>query len=57
MISERGIRARARPAASLSIIGSAKLAVLPVPVCAQPRTSRPVATTGMAFCWIGVGVV
>ena len=30
------------------MIGSEKLAVLPVPVCAAPMTSRPASTTGMA---------
>ncbi|CAB5283835.1 hypothetical protein IST453_00804 [Burkholderia multivorans] len=39
------------------MIGSEKLAVLPVPVCAAPMTSRPASTTGMACAWIGVGVV
>ena len=56
-VSERGIRTRARPAASLSIIGRTKLAVFPVPVCAQPRTSRPRWTWGIACSWIGVGIV
>ena len=50
-------RARARPAVSLSIIGSAKLAVLPVPVCAQPSTSRLAMTWGIDCCWIGVGEI
>ncbi len=40
-ISERGMRARARPLASMWIIGSVKPAVFPVPVCAMPSTSRP----------------
>ena len=31
-IRERGMRARARPCASISIIGNVKEAVLPVPV-------------------------
>jgi hypothetical protein len=39
------------------MIGSEKLAVLPVPVCAAPITSRPASTTGIACAWIGVGVV
>jgi hypothetical protein len=52
----RGMRARARPRASAVIIGSVKLAVLPVPVCAMPRTSRPSSAGGMAPAWIGVGV-
>ena len=47
-ISERGMRARARPASSRTSIGSTKPAVLPVPVCAMPSTSRPVTATGMA---------
>ena len=57
MISDRGMRALARPAERMSIIGSVKDAVLPVPVCAQPRTSRPIRTYGIAFSWIGVGFV
>ena len=56
-ISVRGMRARARPAASLSIIGNVNEAVLPVPVWAMPRTSRPFSTSGMACAWIGVGVL
>jgi hypothetical protein len=55
--SERGMRALERPAASLSIIGRVKAAVLPVPVWAMPSTSRPASATGMACSWIGVGVV
>src|SRR5438876_184072 len=35
--------------------GSANPAVLPVPVWAPPRTSRPCSTSGMACAWIGVG--
>ena len=38
-ISERGIRARLRPWARMSIIGSTKPAVLPVPVWAMPIRS------------------
>ena len=38
-------------------IGSAKAAVLPVPVWAMPSRSRPSSTAGMAWAWIGVGVV
>ena len=34
--------------------GSVKAAVLPVPVCAAPITSRPCSTIGMALAWIGV---
>ena len=55
-ISERGMRARARPDSSRAIIGRTNEAVLPVPVWAMPRTSRPVMATGMAWAWIGVGV-
>ena len=35
-------------------VGSVKAAVLPVPVCAAPITSRPASTTGMALAWMGV---
>ena len=42
---------------SLCRIGSAKPAVLPVPVWAPPMTSRPARTTGIACGWMGVGVV
>jgi hypothetical protein len=45
----------ARPLARMSIIGRVKAAVLPVPVWAQPRTSRPMSTIGMACSWMGVG--
>ena len=38
-------------------IGRTNAAVLPVPVWAQPRTSRPSSTCGMQRCWTGVGVV
>src|SRR5690606_37380772 len=38
-------------------MGSVKAAVLPVPVWAAPMTSRPSMTTGMAWLWIGVGMV
>ena len=34
--------------------GSEKAAVLPVPVCAAPITSRPASTIGIALAWIGV---
>jgi len=37
-------------------IGRANAAVLPVPVWAMPRTSRPARTTGMAWAWMAVGV-
>ena len=33
----------------------AKAAVLPVPVCASPRTSRPSRAAGMVRAWIGRG--
>ena len=51
------MRARAREPDSMSSIGSVKPAVLPVPVCATPSTSRPISTNGIACAWIGVGVV
>ena len=54
-MSERGILARPWPSAKTSIIGSVKLAVLPVPVWAQPITSRIIKTAGIALAWIGVG--
>ena len=54
---ERGMRIFPRPSAKISIIGRTKEAVLPVPVWAHPRTSRPIRTMGMAFSWMGVGVV
>src|ERR1700759_3079122 len=38
-------------------MGNAKAAVLPVPVWAMPQRSRPPRTFGMAWDWIGVGVV
>src|SRR3954467_9500535 len=38
------------------MIGSAKAAVLPVPVCAMPMTSRLASSSGMVWAWIGVGV-
>ena len=44
----RGIRALARDPVRISSMGSTKDAVLPVPVCAQPSTSRPISTCGMA---------
>ena len=43
--------------ASRSIIGITKAAVLPVPVCAHPSTSRPASPGGMAWAWMGVGSV
>ncbi len=36
-------------------IGSPKAAVLPVPVCAWPITSRPSSSGGIACSWIGEG--
>ena len=36
-------------------IGRTKAAVLPVPVWARPRMSRPSKAAGMAFSWMGVG--
>ncbi len=51
----RGMRARAREPERISSIGRVKPAVLPVPVCAAPSTSRPISTTGIACSWIGVG--
>lgn len=36
--------------------GSVNAAVFPVPVCAMPMTSAPLATFGMALSWMGVGV-
>ena len=37
--------------------GSAKAAVLPVPVWAMPSTSRPCSSAGMVRAWMGVGTV
>ena len=37
-------------------MGSAKAAVLPVPVCAPAIRSQPSSTIGMACAWMGVGV-
>ena len=53
----RGMRARARPFSDSEIIGNVKAAVLPVPVCAMPITSRRCKTCGMACAWIGVGAL
>ena len=36
-------------------MGSAKAAVLPVPVAAWPSTSRPSTRGGIAARWMGVG--
>jgi hypothetical protein len=41
----------------MSIIGSTKLAVLPVPVWAMAIRSRIISTWGIACAWIGVGSV
>ena len=38
------MRALARPPARMSIMGRVKQAVLPVPVWATPKTSRPIST-------------
>ena len=38
-----------------SMIGSPNAAVLPVPVCAWPITSRPSSSDGIACSWIGLG--
>jgi hypothetical protein len=42
-------------ATSRWIKGSANAAVLPVPVAACPRMSRPSTSGGMAAFWMGVG--
>ena len=47
---------RLSAAASRSIDGSMKAAVLPVPVWAMPSRSRPFSRVGIACAWIGVGV-
>ena len=39
------------------MIGSAKAAVLPVPVWAMPSRSLFCYSGGMALAWLGVGVV
>jgi hypothetical protein len=39
-----------------SRMGRTNVAVLPVPVCARPMTSRPCIMSGIAFTWMGVGV-
>ena len=41
--------------AIFSINGRRKAAVLPVPVLAMPKTSRPFSTEGIAWSWIGRG--
>ena len=37
--------------------GIEKAAVLPVPVCAEPRISLPLNAIGIALCWMAVGVL
>ena len=54
-ISVRGMRARARPCSSMVSIGSMKAAVLPVPVCAMPSTSRRASTCGYGLILDGGG--
>ena len=57
--SPSGLRVRAgrRGTNRRSIIGSAKAAVLPVPVCARASRSDPFNTRGMDADWTGVGSV
>ena len=43
--------------ALIQLAGSAKAAVLPVPVAAWPIRSRPSTSGAMASAWIGVGIV
>jgi hypothetical protein len=50
-------RARLGVGDIVSSEGSAKAAVLPVPVCAMPHRSRPSISAGMACAWMGVGVL
>src|SRR5207253_3657709 len=59
MTSARGAagrpgRSRARRGVKMVI---RKAAVLPVPVCACPATSRPASASGRAFSWMGVQCV
>ncbi len=50
------VRPRSWPSSAIRwSMGSAKAAVLPVPVAAWPSTSRPESSTGMASRWTGVG--
>ncbi len=56
-ISVRGMRALARPLSRRESMGRTKAAVLPVPVWAMPRMSRPRSAGGIACAWMGVGVV
>ena len=44
-----------RSASIDSTMGMPKAAVLPVPVCAWPITSRPARSTGMTALWMSVG--
>jgi len=48
-------RATPRSSRSCSMIGTRNAAVLPVPVWADPRTSRPARAGSIAAAWIGVG--
>ena len=50
------LRASSATRSSRERIGSANAAVLPVPVCARPTTSRPASSGGMVAAWIGEGV-
>ncbi len=43
--------------ASRCSAGSTNAAVLPVPVWAEPMTSRPASSSGIVCAWIGVGSV
>ena len=43
------------PMESFCSSGRPKAAVLPVPVWAMPRRSRPASSAGMARAWMGVG--
>ncbi len=54
-ISTRGSRPRTRRASRRSSDGSANAAVLPVPVWARPRMSRPSRAAAMVLRWIGRG--
>ena len=54
---DRALGASNLPLVSVSFerIGSAKAAVLPVPVWAWPITSTPESTAGMIAAWMGEG--
>jgi len=62
MMSERIHTRSLRPSLSSCVLssscnmGSENDAVLPVPVCAQPKISFPSSATGIDCSWIGVGV-